>query len=108
PEIPGIAEGFTREFEGTPQPAATPELGAVPAVTAAHLAEIADEPEKVWVLPTSDLLDTVTGKRERLVAEVRVTGEKIVSTLASFGIDTRIVGANSGPTVTQYELQPAV
>jgi DNA segregation ATPase FtsK/SpoIIIE, S-DNA-T family len=107
--IPGIADpGFTREFEGTPQPAATPELGPVPAVTAAHAADITDEPEKVWVLPTSDLLDIVTGKRERLVAEVRVTGEKIVSTLASFGIDTRIVGANSGPTVTQYELQPAV
>ena len=62
----------------------------------------------MWVLPTIDLLDTVSGKRERLQAEVRVTGEKIVSTLQSFGIETRIVGANSGPTVTQYELQPAV
>ena len=69
---------------------------------------INDEPEKVWVLPTAELLDTITGKRERLAAEVRATGDKIVSTLQSFGIETRIVGANSGPTVTQYELQPAV
>jgi S-DNA-T family DNA segregation ATPase FtsK/SpoIIIE len=67
-----------------------------------------DEPDKVWILPTPELLDTITGKRERLAAEVRATGDKIVSTLQSFGIETRIVGANSGPTVTQYELQPAV
>ena len=56
----------------------------------------------------SELLDVITGKRERLAQEVRATGDKIVSTLQSFGIETRIVGANSGPTVTQYELQPAV
>ncbi len=109
PKEPADGEdaGFHREFEGIPAP---PPLGPVPEVTAAHAAEDAatDEPEKVWLLPSADLLDTITGKRERLQAEVRATGEKIVATLASFGIETRIVGANSGPTVTQYELQPAV
>ncbi|MBV9099960.1 MAG: DNA translocase FtsK 4TM domain-containing protein [Candidatus Dormibacteraeota bacterium] len=105
-EPEGIA--FPRQFEGVVSP--PPELGPVPELTAAHAAEAsgAEEQEKVWVLPAADLLDTVTGKRERLQAEVRVTGDKIVSTLQSFGIETRIVGANSGPTVTQYELQPAV
>ena len=83
-------------------------IGPVPEVGLGHAAMISDEPEKVWVLPASELLDTITGKRERLAAEVRATGDKIVSTLQSFGIETRIVGANSGPTVTQYELQPAV
>src|SRR5580704_15316467 len=103
--------GFTREFEGVPAvPGDAPPalIGPVPEVGLGHAAMISDEPEKVWVLPTSDLLDTITGKRERLAAEVRATGDKIVSTLQSFGIETRIVGANSGPTVTQYELQPAV
>ena len=47
-----------------------------------------DEPEKVWVLPAVELLDTITGKRERLAAEVQVTGDKIVSTLESFGMKT--------------------
>jgi hypothetical protein len=103
--------GFTREFEGVPvlpgdaPPAA---IGPVPEVGLGHAALLSDEPEKVWVLPTSELLDVITGKRERLAQEVRATGDKIVSTLQSFGIETRIVGANSGPTVTQYELQPAV
>ncbi|MGA8635292.1 MAG: DNA translocase FtsK [Candidatus Dormiibacterota bacterium] len=102
--------GFTREFEGVAAaPGDAPVLiGPVPEVGIGHAVMINDEPEKVWVLPTPDLLDTITGKRERLAAEVRATGDKIVSTLQSFGIETRIVGANSGPTVTQYELQPAV
>jgi DNA segregation ATPase FtsK/SpoIIIE, S-DNA-T family len=103
--------GFTREFEGVPAiPGASepPAIGPVPEVDVGHASLINDEPEKVWVLPTAELLDTITGKHERLVAEVRATGDKIVSTLQSFGIETRIVGANSGPTVTQYELQPAV
>jgi S-DNA-T family DNA segregation ATPase FtsK/SpoIIIE len=99
---------FPRQFEGVITP--PKELGPVPELSAAHAMglESPDEMETVWALPTVELLDTVTGKRERLQAEVRVTGEKIVSTLLSFGIETRIVGANSGPTVTQYELQPAV
>ena len=92
----------------TPGDAQPPLIGPVPEVGLGHAAMISDEPEKVWVLPTAELLDTITGKRERLAAEVRATGDKIVSTLQSFGIETRIVGANSGPTVTQYELQPAV
>jgi DNA segregation ATPase FtsK/SpoIIIE-like protein len=117
PEVPqatgeDVSEhGFTREFEGVPElpgAPAIPAIGPVPEVGVGHASLINDEPEKVWVLPAADLLDTITGKRERLAAEVRATGDKIVSTLQSFGIETRIVGANSGPTVTQYELQPAV
>ena len=94
-------EGFVREFEG-----AEPALGPIPEVALAHAAEL-DEGEKVWVLPTPDLLDTVAGKRERLNAEVERNKQTIVSTLRSFGIETRIIGESVGPTVTQYELQPA-
>ncbi len=95
-------EGFVREFEGTAEPA----LGAIPEVALAHAAEL-DEGETVWVLPTAEMLDTVAGKRERLTAEVERNKLTIVSTLRSFGIETRIIGESVGPTVTQYELQPA-
>jgi DNA segregation ATPase FtsK/SpoIIIE, S-DNA-T family len=95
-------EGFVREFEGK----AEPVLGPIPEVVLAHAAEL-EEGEKVWVLPTPDLLDTVAGKRERLNAEVERNKQTIVSTLRSFGIETRIIGESVGPTVTQYELQPA-
>ncbi|HEY7927934.1 MAG TPA: DNA translocase FtsK 4TM domain-containing protein [Candidatus Dormibacteraeota bacterium] len=99
---PLAEEGFTREFEGTAQPT----LGPIPEVIIAHAAP-PEEGEKVWVLPAADLLDTVAGKRERLNAEVERNKQTIVSTLRSFGIETRIIGESVGPTVTQYELQPA-
>ena len=98
-------ESFTREFEGKVE--ARP-LGAIPEVAILHGEKATEEePERVWVLPSPDLLDTVSGKRERLEKEVQATAALIASTLASFSIQARVVGANSGPTVTQYELQPA-
>ena len=103
--IAASAETFTREFEGKVE--ARP-LGAIPEVAILHGKEASeDEPERVWVLPSPELLDTVSGKRERLEKEVQATAALIASTLASFSIQARVVGANSGPTVTQYELQPA-
>ena len=98
-------ESFTREFEGTVE--ARP-LGPIPEMTALHGETLGEEEaEKVWVLPGTELLDVVGGKRERLEKEVQATAALITSTLASFSIQARVVGANSGPTVTQYELQPA-
>jgi DNA segregation ATPase FtsK/SpoIIIE, S-DNA-T family len=103
---------FQREFEGLPvdaSAAARPEkteLGAIPDVALGHIEEVADEPEKVWVLPSSDMLETVGGKRERLEQEVRATSVAIERTLQSFGVEAHVRGVNSGPTVTQYELQP--
>ncbi len=98
-------ESFTREFEGRVE--ARP-LGPIPEMATVHGEPLGvEEAERVWVLPGTELLDTVGGKRERLEKEVQATAALIVSTLASFSIQARVVGANSGPTVTQYELQPA-
>ncbi|MFN2569459.1 MAG: DNA translocase FtsK [Candidatus Dormibacteria bacterium] len=98
---------FTRDFEELAvEPAGG--LGEIPTVAAPHLLQPeGEEAEKMWNLPGLDMLDTASGKRERLNQEVRATEVAIVQTLRSFGIETRIVGSNSGPTVTQYELQPA-
>jgi len=102
---PPAPESFTREFEGTVE--ARP-LGPIPEMTTLHGETLGEEEaEKVWALPGTELLDTVGGKRERLEKEVQATAALITSTLASFAIQARVVGANSGPTVTQYELQPA-
>src|SRR5581483_8513576 len=93
-----------REFEGTVE--APESLGEIPDVAIDHAAEAVEE-ARSWELPGDNLLDVVAGKHERLAAEVKNTGATIVGTLNSFGIETRLVGANSGPTVTQYEVQPA-
>lgn len=60
------------------------------------------------MLPSAEMLDTVGGKRERLEQEVQATAAAIETTLRSFGVEAHIRGVNSGPTVTQYELQPAI
>ncbi|MCQ2449935.1 MAG: DNA translocase FtsK, partial [Clostridia bacterium] len=38
--------------------------------------------------------------------QMNQTGERLVETLHSFGVETRIVDICRGPTVTRYELQP--
>ncbi|MBQ7500603.1 MAG: DNA translocase FtsK [Clostridia bacterium] len=38
--------------------------------------------------------------------ELRANGEKLVATLASFKVHTRIVNISQGPTITRYELVP--
>ena len=40
--------------------------------------------------------------------EMREIGAKLIDTLKSFGVETRMVGASRGPSVTRYELQPAM
>ncbi len=39
--------------------------------------------------------------------ELQTIGQKLVDTLKSFGVETRIVDICRGPSVTRYELQPA-
>jgi DNA segregation ATPase FtsK/SpoIIIE-like protein len=112
-EAPSPIIPFSREFEGLPvDPVPEPEpavLGTVEVpLHAVELTTDEAEPERIWTVPSMELLDTVTGKRERLDAEIRTTRGTIESTLLAFGIEARVRGVNSGPTVTQYELQPAV
>ena len=116
-------EAFQRIFEGLdhdePDPIAlevaadavevggTPVAAAGVAVVADTSDELDDEPEPSWVLPSVDLLDSSSGKRERLRDEIRSRIRTIESTLGNFGVKCKVMGVNAGPTVTQYELQPA-
>ncbi len=40
-------------------------------------------------------------------AELSTNAEKLVDTLRSFGVETRVINISRGPSVTRYELQPA-
>lgn len=62
---------------------------------------------RAWPLPNLDLLDTYP---EGTVTdeEKRVRSRLIEETLASFKVEAQVVGVNTGPAVTQFELQPAV
>ena len=94
---PGRVEPVTPEFVGKPgtkRPASSsdePAVGA-PAVPG------------VWVLPPTDLLG-LTEVQEVNKARVAERGRLLEESLASHGVETRLVGMTVGPTVTRFELE---
>jgi S-DNA-T family DNA segregation ATPase FtsK/SpoIIIE len=108
--IAALQEPIDDEPEPTPRRkvAAVPDpvLKVVPGgeETASSLVE--DEIQRVWMRPDLTLLDTVTVRKERLHDEIKANIKLIEGTLASFDVEATVIGVNSGPSVTQYELQP--
>jgi len=100
------------EDERAPEPrrkkagVAEPVLTVVPGGDAAAPTLLEDEIQRVWNKPDLTLLDTVTVRKERLHDEIKANIKLIEQTLASFDVEATVIGVNSGPSVTQYELQP--
>ena len=85
---------------------AEPVLTVVPAGDETRSTLVEDEIQRVWMKPDLTLLDTVTVRKERLHDEIKANIKLIEGTLASFDVEATVIGVNSGPSVTQYELQP--
>jgi S-DNA-T family DNA segregation ATPase FtsK/SpoIIIE len=67
-----------------------------------------DENTAPYVYPPIDCLASPKGANHLASeAELRSNAEKLVETLRSFGVETKIVGLSRGPSVTRYEIQPA-
>jgi S-DNA-T family DNA segregation ATPase FtsK/SpoIIIE len=92
----------SRRNNATPEPLLTLVPGGGKAVSSV----VEDEIQRVWMKPDLTLLDTVTVRKERLHDEIKANIKLIESTLASFDVEATVIGVNSGPSVTQYELQP--
>lgn len=61
-----------------------------------------------YIMPTLDCLATPkNNKSANYEDELKVNATKLVDTLKSFGVETRIVDISRGPSVTRYEIQPA-
>lgn len=56
--------------------------------------------------PTTLLNESDGGDARSRESELKITSERLVETLKSFGVETRVVDISRGPTVTRYELQP--
>lgn len=60
-----------------------------------------------YIPPPLTLLNEYnSGDIKATAAEQESVSERLVETLRSFGVETRVVDINHGPTVTRYELQP--
>lgn len=82
------------------------ESTAVEAVTAAEL-EPAPAPKKEYRLPPAQLLKIENpAANEDVSEELQTTAKKLVDTLKSFKVHTKIVNISRGPTITRYELLP--
>jgi DNA segregation ATPase FtsK/SpoIIIE, S-DNA-T family len=86
--------------------AAEPVLTVMPGGDEVASTLIEDEIQRVWMKPDLTLLDTVTVRKERLHDEIKANIKLIEQTLGSFDVEATVIGVNSGPSVTQYELQP--
>ncbi len=65
------------------------------------------KPKPVYVFPPITLLNRDTSpKNEDVTDELRTNANKLVETLSSFKVRTKIVDISRGPTITRYELQP--
>lgn len=95
-------------------PISAEKFGKEPTVAAGEDAEVngadADEaiPEKVYEKPPLDCLAVNKhAKNLKYEEELKTNATKLVDTLKSFGVETRIVDICRGPSVTRYEIQPA-
>lgn len=72
--------------------------------------DLQEEPEekKEYVLPTVDcLFPPKSTSSDNYEQELKQNATKLVDTLKSFGVETRVVDISRGPSVTRYEIQPA-
>ena len=60
-----------------------------------------------WQLPTVHLLKSVEDSKEKSADDFEGVSRILKETLTNFGVEANVVGVNPGPTVTQYEVQPA-
>lgn len=66
------------------------------------------KPRKTYKLPSIEFLNKPTfGSDFDSETEMRTTAKKLVDILKSFGVETTLIGASRGPSVTRYELSPA-
>jgi S-DNA-T family DNA segregation ATPase FtsK/SpoIIIE len=111
PELESAVAALQEPIEDEPSPRSKKATAAEPVLTVVRGADAAaalveDDIQRVWMKPDLSLLDTVTVRKERLHDEIKANIKLIEQTLASFDVEATVIGVNSGPSVTQYEMQP--
>ena len=107
PEDPGLTERFGDDGGDADGSEAQIAIKVSRSPVGASAKDEPPEPsEPVYHFPPLSLLKFEPVKRSVNHAEQEQTAKKLVETLASFGVRTRVLNIATGPTVTRYELQP--
>ena len=105
------ASSAPAENSGTPaaelQPKLTNKEAREAMLTTEELGQAA-KPAKVYHKPPLDLLTRSAGGAKTNSKLLQAKAMKLEETLKNFHVDARVVQVTQGPTVTRYEIQPAV
>ena len=104
--LPALTEAERRSL-GLEDPPARQAGAAAPAEPAAPAQPTGAAPSRDYVLPPIDLLPLPASERGLSEDEVLERALLLERTLASFGVEAKVVDFSFGPAVTRYELQPA-
>ena len=105
-EVPA-ADAALREAldEVAPPPAVPPQDDGVDGM---YKATITEEGIDAYIFPPVSLLKEMKPETtDDVQDELRANAQRLVDTLSSFGVQTRIIDISRGPAVTRYELQPS-
>ena len=109
--VSASASSASAESGGTPAAELQPKLTNKEAREAMLTTEELDQaakPVKVYHKPPLDLLTRSAGGAKTNSKLLQAKAMKLEETLKNFHVDARVVQVTQGPTVTRYEIQPAV
>jgi len=121
-EPPGAQpEARTAETDTTeavpvlPSPVAAPQFAAVPVGPPGarrrrervHQESLLPEPPQQYTLPPLDLLGDLPASKRGQRWDPSETARALEATLASFGVEAKVVHWEQGPVVTRFEVHPA-
>ncbi|MBR5452911.1 MAG: DNA translocase FtsK [Clostridia bacterium] len=66
----------------------------------------APPPKPAYIFPPLDLLRMEEAPPETDENELKSNAKRLVDTLLSFNVKTKVINVSKGPTITRYELQP--
>ncbi len=97
-----------RERSDAPQPPAEAQESPAAPEPAPQEQLIPAPEERTYVFPSITLLNEPQGRSTAVDGEqLKANAQRLVDTLQSFGVQTRIIDISRGPAITRYELQPS-
>ncbi len=100
-----VAQAQTQETSQTPSAPVKKEPNVAIELTEDDFIE----PVKPYEFPPIDLLERNTDRSNAgQSVDLREQAKRLIETLKSFGVDAKVLEVSKGPTVTRFEIQPAI